>query len=42
MILVRKPYVRPSILHTQKIEARATNCAKEVGTQSCETDVVNS
>ena len=26
--MVKKPYAKPAIVHTEKLEARAINCAK--------------
>ena len=38
----KKPYEKPQIVYTQKIEARAIVCAKQVGTDACENQNVNS
>lgn len=40
--LEKKPYTKPEIVYSQKIEARAVACAKEVGTNACEAQTVNS
>ena len=40
--LQKKPYQKPQIVHTQKIEARAVICAKQVGDDACENANVNS
>jgi hypothetical protein len=29
---MKKPYVKPAIVHTEKIEARATGCARLAST----------
>jgi hypothetical protein len=29
---MKKPYQKPAIVHSEKIEARAVACAKEAGT----------
>jgi hypothetical protein len=28
---MKKPYEKPAIVHSEKIEARATSCVKEAG-----------
>lgn len=38
----KKPYTKPEIVYSQKIEARAVACAKEIGTAACEGTTVNS
>jgi hypothetical protein len=40
--LQKKPYEKPQIVYTQKIEARAVVCAKQVGDDACEGSNVNS
>ena len=33
---MKKIYEKPMIVHTEKIEARASGCAKTQGDQTCE------
>ena len=38
----KKPYSKPAVIYSQKIEARAVACAKQVGDNACEAMTVNS
>ena len=33
---MKKTYERPMIIHTEKIEARASGCSRTQGDQACE------
>jgi hypothetical protein len=40
---MKKTYERPAIIHTEKLEARAVNCAKEgAGVPGCEAGPIQS